>query len=84
MKLLGKRLGLTIIHTPKKVGSIFVPYDKKTREGKIKYIGDEVEGFNVDDRVIYDDLQGEKIKDPKDNEDLLIMNLDDIIARIEV
>jgi chaperonin GroES len=82
MKILGERLLVKPVLTPvKSDGGIYLPEQKKTYEAEIRSIGDEVKGFKPGQRVIFDKFAGAEVE--VEDEKLLLLNLKDILARID-
>jgi hypothetical protein len=77
MKVLGKRVALTIIKSAKKIGSLFMPFQYSRCEAVVEHIGDEVTCVKPGDRVIYNVYKGLKWKD------LLFTHEDNLEAIIE-
>ena len=83
MRMCNDKIAVTIIKTPNKIGSIYVPNQKLTKEAQVKHVNPKYPNLKVGDRIIYDELKGVKLVDPTDGENILVIDYNDIEAKLE-
>jgi len=84
LQFLGRKVAITPIFDPDKIGSLYVPDIAKQRvdQGIVKYIGPDVVDIKPLDYVIFSGYSGTQLK--VDGEGMLIvLNEDFIVARID-
>jgi co-chaperonin GroES (HSP10) len=85
MRLLGKRVGVIQldVETRTKTGIWLPVASESSQEGIVKFVGDEVEGIEVGDRILFEKFAGLKIE-RSSGRPLVILNESDVLCKIEV
>jgi co-chaperonin GroES (HSP10) len=87
VRILGNKIGVTVLRTPSKVGRFYMPDEARrlTQEAIVRYVGDGVKestGLKPGDRVLYDPYErSTRIKDG--DKEILVLQVNELLGKIE-